>query len=381
MTTRGGSPDVIVVGGGAIGTAAAYRMVKHGAKVLLLERDGVAEHASGFAYGGLYATTGAGIPGPLLPVAKACVEHHRRLAPELKELTGIDVQFRPAASIDLAFDRKRLEDIVFDATWQLDEGFEVRILSENEVRALEPLVSERVIGGALHTSHYEVDSYKFTFGMGWAVEKSDGEVRKANVRAVRAERGRAEGVVLEDGTALHTETIVLATGPWAGTPQIKGVPPLPVRPVKGEILRLEFPGDGFRHRVTFGGHYIARKPDGLVWAGTTEDDNAGFDDEPSDAARQSILSGVLKLSPALEGARLVRQTACLRPVSVDGLPMIGPVPGVEGLFIANGAGKKGILLSPAIAEMVAALVLDRRADAVPPPFRVSRFHSSATMSL
>jgi glycine oxidase len=379
LTGRQASTDFIVVGGGAVGCAIAFELRKRGVSVLLIERDGIAAHASGFAYGGLFATTGAGIPGPVLPVAKECVVRHGALAAEIEELTGLGTGLRPTRTIEVAFDGARLDNLKRDAAWQVKEGFHVEVLGPEDVTNLEPAISPDVAGGAVHASHYEVDSYQYTFGLAGAFEKLGGQVRRATAASVTVDAGRATGVALSDGTHLPAGVVILATGPWAGSSEISGAPTLPVRPIKGEILRLEFPGASFSRRVTLDGFYLARKPDGMVWAGTTEEEVPGFDERPSDTARSSILEGVVRLSPAIESARLARHTACLRPVSADGLPIVGraggsgPAADSDGLFVANGAGKKGILLSPAIALMVAKLVMDDDEAAVPPPFRSDRF--------
>jgi glycine oxidase len=150
---------------------------------------------------------------------------------------------------------------------------------------------------------------------------------------------------------------------------------MPVRPKKGEVLRLRFPGTDFAHRISMGGHYIARKPDGLVWTGSTEED-VGYDDRPSVAARDSIIAGVVALAPSIESAEIVQHTACLRPVTSDDMPMLGPVPGSEGLFAAGGAGKKGILLSPVIGRMVAGAITGGDPEhAIPGEFDAARFKS------
>jgi len=366
------APDAVVVGGGAVGCATAYELTRRGLRVSLVERDGIASHASGFAYGGLYATTGAGIPGPVLPVAKQCLELHRGLADDIRDQTGLDDGFRPARSIEVAFDQRRVDWLKGEARWQLQEGFKVELLDQKGMREIEPRLNPDIIGGALHSSHYEVDSYKYTFGLGWAFEKRGGRIVRSSAVAVTERDGRATGVALSNGETIPAGIVVLATGPWASTDEIPGVRPLPIHASRGEILRLEFPGDDFRSRVTLDSHYIARKPDGLVWVGTTDETVPGFDDRTTEAARASIMEGVLRLAPALEAARLVTQTACLRPVAKDGLPIIGRG-GLDGLYLANGAGKKGILLSPAIARMVAALAIDADEAAVPAPFRSGRF--------
>jgi glycine/D-amino acid oxidase-like deaminating enzyme len=146
-----------------------------------------------------------------------------------------------------------------------------------------------------------------------------------------------------------------------------------VRPVKGEILRMNLPGDDFRYRVRMDGFNVGRKPDGLVWAGGTEDEVA-FDDAPSSATRDRIISGATAYAPKLGAAELVLQTACLRPVSEDALPLIGRLGGVDNLVVVNGAGKKGVLLSPVLAEMAAALALgDGERAPVPAELSVARF--------
>jgi glycine oxidase len=198
-----------------------------------------------------------------------------------------------------------------------------------------------------------------------AFERHGGSIRSGNVISLAA----PGEVTLESGAAISAPVRIICSGPWAGTNEIAGIPNLPIRPVKGEIIRLSFPGDEFTHRVVNGRPYIARKPDGRVWIGTT-DEEAGFDETASASARESILAGALGLSPALESAVIEQHTACLRPTSADGLPVVGPVD--DGLYVANGAGSKGILYSHIIAEWISDAVQDGN-DSVPAEFAVSRF--------
>lgn len=368
-----GAPDVIVVGGGAVGCATALELSKRGLAVTLVERDSVGSHASGFAYGGLYATTGIGIPGPVLGPAKEAVERHADLARELKDITGIDTEFRAAPSIDLAEDETEMAGLRRDAEWQQREGFDAEVLSAGEVRSYEGSLSANVVGGLLQRSHFEVDSYRYTLALATACEKHGGVLRHGTVARILECGGRVSGVGFASGDTLAAGMVVLADGPWAATGEIDGVPKLPVRPMKGEILRLRFPGADFRYRVVSQGHYVARKPDGLVWAGSTYED-AGFDDRPSKKARDSIMKGVLDLAPVLETAMIVQHTACLRPVSSDGLPVIGAAGDALGVYVVNGAGKKGILLSPVMASMVAGLVMGQPEEApVPSEWSTERF--------
>ena len=157
---------------------------------------------------------------------------------------------------------------------------------------------------------------------------------------------------MESGETIVAGSVVVATGPWAGRRELGGVPKFPLMAVKGEILRLRLPGTEFRYRVGHGGYNVGRKPDGLVWLGTTEWD-MGFDEEPSESGRDDILNGAAGYVPAVRGGEIVEHTACLRPVAKDGLPIVGALQRTEGLWALAGAGKKGVLLSLALAETLA----------------------------
>ena len=366
------APDVLIVGGGVLGCAAALELARRGAAVMVVERDSIGSHASGSSYGGLFPTMGAGIPGPVLGPAKRAAELHRGLAAELRELTGIDVQLHACATITLATDAGELELLRAECRWQLSEGFDAGMLSPADTALLEPLVAREVAGALIERSHQELDSYRYVLALATAVERVGGVVRHGDVAGLLRDGARVTGVRTASGDETGAGAIVLATGPWAGSGEHLDLPGLPVRPLKGEILRLRFPGGDFDHRVVLGASYVRRKPDDVVWAGTTEEE-AGFDDRPSESGRDSIVAGILDIAPSLEGAAMEEHTACLRPVSEDGLPIVGAVGQADGLFVLNGAGKKGVLLSPALAEMLAPVVLGETGAAVPSEFSPARF--------
>jgi glycine oxidase len=144
-----------------------------------------------------------------------------------------------------------------------------------------------------------------------------------------------------------------------------------VDPLKGEILRLEIPGGPLSHDWSGGGGSLYSKPDGLVWCGATEDWR-GYDREPSESARLRLLRGVVKLMPGIAEARLVQHTACLRPVTPDWLPIVGRATGWDNAYLATGAGKKGVLLSPAMGKAVAGLITEGSTELPVEPFAPDR---------
>jgi glycine oxidase len=149
MTASGASPEVVVVGGGVTGCAVAYELVQAGARVTLVERDSVAAHASGFSWGGLYPTMGAGIPGPLLEPSKRSLERHIELHDRLIEEAGVDNELRPVESISLAKDASDLESLRADCVWQRSQGFDAEMISDGEVYELEPSLVPGLAGGLL----------------------------------------------------------------------------------------------------------------------------------------------------------------------------------------------------------------------------------------
>ena len=165
---------------------------------------------------------------------------------------------------------------------------------------------------------------------------------------------RIDSVILEDGE-ISCDQIVMAMGPWSRKAESWLGVYIPVDPLKGEILRLELEGDRIQYDISGGGASIYPKLDGLNWCGTTEDWK-GFDRNPSEEIAKEIRHRLSRVFPQLAESKLAKHTACLRPVTPDWLPVLGKAPGWENVYLATGAGKKGILLAPGIGKSVADLM-------------------------
>lgn len=349
------STDVAIIGGGAAGCAVAYYLGEAGRSSTIIEREGVGSQASGYAAGGLNPLTGTGIPGPLADFAWESFNLHLGLYPKLKSLTEIDYQMRQTSEIMLALDEAavpELEEIAqrFSST----EGFSGSMIQESEVRRLDSRVTGDFAGCAFKSGNYSLDSLAFTRALSAAAQHSGAALRPGAVTGLKVSGDRVSHVLLEDGE-LECEQVVLAMGPWSRRAENWLDTYIPVDPLKGEILRLNLPGDPLEHDVSGGGASIYSKPDGLAWCGTTEDWR-GFDREPLPETRERILAGVRCILPAVADATLELHTACLRPVTPDWLPIIGRVSGYRNAWLATGAGKKGILLAPGFGKSVADLI-------------------------
>ena len=330
-------------------------LCQRGARVTVVERDGVAAHASGMAAGVLNPLDGENIPGPLQPLALEGYRRHLEWWPRLKDETGVDVQGRVLPLLRVAFgdEAETLDEMdVVDGV----AGFSRRNVSPAEILGLEPSISERVAEGVVIEGIGSLDSYLLTVALSRAAQKMGARYVQDTVIGLESSGGAVTGIALSSG-ALGCQMVVLAMGPWSAHAQGWLGHPVPLYPLKGDLLRMATAQPAADIIIYHSAGLLSRKLDGLVWAGTTNEE-AGFDAQPWESSREQIMEGALRVVPALRDARVVRHTSCLRPQTGDGLPIVGQCPGWENVFIATGAGHKGILVAPSMATAVADLVAD-----------------------
>src|SRR2546421_58106 len=370
MTER--SADVVIVGGGIAGMTTAYYLAKAGVASVVVERDAIGSHASGFAYGGLSPLSGFGIPGPLAEIAQNAMRLHRELSKSLLEDTGIDVDFRVRSSLALAFTEADVRRLQVALPWQQGQpGYAVRWLDVAEARRVEPRISDETLGATLIEGGGAVEPYRLVLALTRAAERLGVMVRHGRAIGLRRAGGRITGVVLER-EGLGCATAGLALGPWSAEASDWIGVANDVRPLKGQILRLQAPGPPVECSVGWGHNYATTKTDGLLWAGTTEEE-AGFDEESTHAARDEIGAALLRMLPAMADAQVAHQTACLRPVASDGLLVLGCVPGLDQVYVATGGARRGILYGPSMGQAIADLVLGRDTRVALDAFAPGRF--------
>ena len=363
------SYDAIVIGGGISGCAAAYYLSSQGQSVALIEKDALAAHASGFAFGSLYTRFQPPNGSPPIEWFRAeSIDLHHQLARTLPELTGSDYHFQEKAGLILAFDEVEVAQLKPQGAasflrdeWPSDRQ-DVRWLAYGELSHIEARVSTDVIGALYLGGMTEVSPSGMTRALWVAAEQNGAELINAEVSAIDAIDSVVNGVTTSDG-AVPGGTVVVAAGPWCRTLLLRGESTshidLPVMPLKGEILRYDL-GDEPPVPVSlwWGADYASSKPDGLLHVGATHSE-AGFDEGTSEEGRDEIRSSAERALPFLANRRVARQTACLRPVTPDGLPIVGEVQGIDGLVVATGGGPIGIELGPAIGKLAADIALGR----------------------
>ena len=365
--------EVVVVGGGAAGCAVAYYLTRAGVRVTIVEREGIGSQASGYSAGGLNPLQGEGAPALIRPLYMESFRLHMELRDRLKEESGVDVIRQSISMVRVAFDDSELAEMreTFEI-FQSADGFSAAWLDPNEAYDLEPRLAPGIVRGLRTEGNKALNSHAYTAALSRAAEKDGAVLRVGAVTGLETRGGRATGVVLEDDE-LACDHVVLATGPWVKEAERWLDVSIPVEPLKGEILRMELTeGPPPDHDFACGSVGLFHRPDGLVWIGTTEE-RKGFDLGLSESVRRALLRGATRVMPALAEARLVKHTACLRPVTADWLPIIGKAPGWENVYLATGAGKKGILISTGMGRAVTDLITRGGADLDIAPFAPERF--------
>jgi glycine oxidase len=368
--------DVIVVGAGVIGVAAAWRFAQRGLSVTVV--DPAPERGAWHTAAGMlapitelhYAET------PLLRLNLHALAGYPALCAELTDLTGLPTGFRECGTVSVAWDGADLTALrdlhAFGATL----GIDATLLTGREVRELEPSLGAGLPGGLLARGDHQVDPRLLHAALLAAAEQSGVQHQTGHAR-LDVDGGRAIGVQLEHGPTLSAASVVLAAGAWSG--RVEGVPAefaAPVRPVKGQTLRLRLAGEPrLRHvvRGTVKGTpiYLVPRADGQLVVGASSEET-GFDTSARAGAVYELLRDAQSLLPELAEAVLDEVCTGLRPGSPDNAPIIGPS-GLPGLVHATGHFRNGILLAGATADGIAALIENGELPAELTPFAPTRF--------
>jgi glycine oxidase len=352
-------PDVVVIGGGVIGCSIAYELARRGATVTVLERERIGAHASGGS-AGILSPSHEG--GSFATLASAGLALFPEVAPQLREETGIDIEFQQAGVLTLV-----TPEVAESARGLV--GPEVRWLVGSEIHELEPALRGGWAGALFAPSDGQVNTGRLTAALAEGAVRLGATVREG----VAVERMLDSGNgVMTSGGAVSADHVVLAAGPWSGPlSEALGVP-LPVRPVKGQLVWARKRPSPLHRPVFLPGGYLAPKYEMGITIGATEED-AGFDERTTLSGTAALIRLGVEACPALADAELIRIWASLRPASGDGLPIIGPVPDMPRLIVASGHFRNGVLLSLITGRLVSDSIEGRWPALDLAPFSPGRF--------
>lgn len=379
MSRTCGTSDVLVIGGGIIGLVTAWRAAQRGLRTTVVDPEpggGAARVAAGM----LAAVTELHYgEETLLALNLASARRYPDFVAELRDATGHDVGYRACGTLAVALDaddRAHLREL---HALQTRCGLESEWLSGRDCRRLEPMLAPGVRGGLRVDGDHQVDPRRLAAALVTACERAGVVFRRALAERLTVARDRAAGALLAGGEALEADQVVLAAGSLSG--RLAGVPEEvlpPVRPVKGQVLRLSVPRAyaPFLSRtvraVVRGSHvYLVPRENGELVVGATSEE-LGWDTTVTAGGVYELLRDAHELVPGITELPLTETRAGLRPASPDNAPLLGPT-ALPGLRLATGHYRNGVLLTPVTGDVMADLLTTGVLPDEARPFTPRRF--------
>ena len=367
-------PGVLVVGGGIIGCAAALELARRGCRVTLLERGTPGGKASSAAAGLLAPFGDSPEPDPFHRLAIESWRLYPRVVAELRALTGIDVEHMTAGTLHPIATPGDLEDARARCGWPLAAELGIEVVEGAELAALEPALAKDVTAARLVRGEQWVNNQRLVTAYALAAAARGVTVRTGvEVGRILVERGRARGV-LADGEPLTADAVLLAAGAWTAALASDLGGPLPVGPVRGQMLAVSNVPVLISHAIHGDDIYLVPRPSGELLVGATVE-RAGFERAVTPDGLGGLIAQAVALVPEIGRRPITRSWCGFRPAAPDGLPVLGPWPDVAGLFVATGHYRNGILLAPVTAAVMADCIVDGKTPDSITPFLPQRFVS------
>lgn len=361
--------DVVVIGGGVIGTAVAYYAAQAGRRVVLLDKGHIASGTSGACDG--FIIMQSKNPGPHLELAMESAALYRDLAAEL----DFAIEYEPKGGMIVIENDTQAALMRDHVAKQAVSGLKVDILPIEEARGLEPLLAPDLWGATFCAADAQVNPIKVAQGFARAATRLGASIRPGTAAArLIVETGRVRGVATAAGD-IYCEYVVVAAGVWSPALLAPIGVELPIKPRRGQILVTEPLPPMLRHVLLCACYLVAKyRPDdldpaqrhnrlgvglaieqtadgGLLIGSTRE--FAGFDRRTTLAGLEAVAAHARRILPALANVNIIRAFAGLRPYTPTGLPILGPVEGFPGLIVAAGHEGDGIALAPVTGRRIA----------------------------
>ncbi len=368
MGTR---PDVLVVGGGLIGCGAAYELAKAGLTVAVVERGTPGCEASGAGAGMLAPQAESSAAGPWLGLALASKALYPDLAAELRDRTGVDVEYQTGGNLVCFLDEG--DEAVGRAAhaWQAESGLKAELLSPEDARRLEPDLSPALRGALFFPEDHWVNNPRLVSALAQAATLEGVEFIQAEVSGLLRKGDRVVGVSTAESN-LMAGGVLLAAGAWSGQLAATAGLALPVVPVRGQMLCLEGVPRRLHHLLHLKEHYLVPRANGEILIGSSME-WVGFVKQVTAEQIHAFLQAAIGLVPRLGSLPIKAVWAGFRPWAPDGRPVIGPWPWVDGLFVSTGHGRNGILLTPITSRLLRELIVGGTPPLDLTPFLPDRF--------
>ena len=363
QTDWNGPADVVIVGGGVIGLSLALELLRRERRVLLLERDRPGAGAT-FAAGGMLAPISEAElePAELIELGRDSLNRYPQFVADVERLGGFGCGYRDEGTLWVATNRDDREELGrLEETMRL-KSLEVQPLTPEQVGRLEPHLSGRVLGGLRVGTDHQIDPRKLTLGLRRAVEALGGRILcPARVESIEAQAGRVTGVSgrgpNEERLDVRAARVILAAGAWSTDGIRQPAGSFGLRPIKGQLIRLNGPRL-IEHVVRAPDVYLIPRSDGALLVGATMEET-GHDNSATAGAVLDLLRHAWQVLPGIYDLQFEEVSVGLRSAVADHLPVIGPS-AVENLYLAFGHFRNGILLAPATAHYLADWIMQGR---------------------
>jgi len=384
MVGTGEQFDVAIIGGGVIGCSIAWRLAQAGLGVVLVERGDPGCESSRAAGGMLAPLVEANRMDEFYQLAVASRAIYSNFAAELREASGVDVEYRAEGTLYLALTEEDEEELDRRWMWQRSAGLNVKRLNAETTLRIEPLINEKLRWALMFPDDHQVNNRQLMIALTHAARKAgarilthtetlelkiEGKTGQKQIRGIRTTRGRIE-----------SNCVIVAAGSWSSLLSFETGHPLSrfqVEPVRGQMVGLEMPLPPIRH-VLYSRHaYLIPRLSGSLIAGSTTE-HSGYDRRVTAGGLASIIERAVRMLPCISGLAITETWAGLRPRATDELPIIGRDPSVSGLIYATGHYRNGILLAPITAKIITELMIKGESTINLAPFSVTRFNPRRT---
>lgn len=340
--------DAIVIGGGVIGCSIAYHLSKRQKKVLLLEKGSVGERASSAAAGMLGAQMEFKVDDSLYPLAKMSRQMFRKLSQELYEVSGIDIELMEKGIYELAFTKEEGDRLQQRAERDTLHGEDVSWVSSSQLQKREPAISKRALGALFYPNDGQVSPVQLTKAYVEGAQFYGTEIKEQTEVVQFIHSGNKVTGVQTYTETIFADHVILAGGVWSG----ELLPELHMIPVKGECLSFTTSDPLLTGTVKYNGCYVVPKRNNRIFVGATSVPFT-FDEKVTFAGIFELMERAKQIVPGLNEAVFEKAWTGIRPQTKDGIPFIGHYPQHEGLLVATGHYRNGILLAPATGKMIA----------------------------
>lgn len=367
--------DAAIAGGGVIGGAIALELARAGMRVGVFDRQQPGQEAS-------WASAGILSPAPespgmiaLVPLGKKSLSLYPEFVAQVEEISGNNTGFRAEGTLEALFSGDTKAELSTIIALHHGLGLKAEALCADDARELEPALNEDVEAAVLRPEECSIDNRAVTNAVLEAARRSGAEIfPDTSVRGIWREGNRCAGLILQHEKVEAKWTIVAAGCFSAG---IEGVAAYaPVRPAKGQMVALRADEVKMR-RVLWAEHvYLVPRNDGRILAGATVE-YVGFDKRTTAGGIEKILSAAIELAPGLANARMEETWAGLRPDCPDHLPILGPTD-LDGLLMATGHFRSGILLAPITARLIREWITEQQVSVDWDRFSPLRFQLERT---